>query len=162
MIYYTVEMFTRDIELLSGMIKTTSFVNGHSFKNIFGVPRGGIPLATALSQKLFLPLTGNPGLKTLVVDDVVDSGRTRSRFKENQFASIHIKKHTPESLRPQFYLYQVDQFINYFWETNESTIEDHILRILEYVGENPTGIRQFSFGRKIVCLYKLYKMLWGG
>jgi hypoxanthine phosphoribosyltransferase len=45
---------------------------------VYGVPRGGLPLAVALSHRLGLPLLGvpPPGVPFLWVDDVLDSGTT--------------------------------------------------------------------------------------
>lgn len=43
---------------------------------IYGVPRGGLPLAVALSHRLQLPLRNAITPSTLVVDDIWDSGRT--------------------------------------------------------------------------------------
>ncbi len=43
---------------------------------VYGVPRGGLILAVALSHRLRLPLLELPQLNALWVDDIVDTGRT--------------------------------------------------------------------------------------
>lgn len=43
---------------------------------IYGVPRGGLVLAVALSHKLRVPLLDYPSRNGLWVDDIVDTGRT--------------------------------------------------------------------------------------
>lgn len=48
-------------------------------EGIYGEPRGGLPLAVALSHRLGLVLRAQPGPGTVWVDDIVDSGRTRER-----------------------------------------------------------------------------------
>lgn len=47
---------------------------------VFGVPRGGLPLAVALSHALDIPLAKGIGARTLIVDDVIESGVTLSDF----------------------------------------------------------------------------------
>ena len=52
---------------------------------VYGVPRGGLPLAVALSHRLNLPLAIVPSdPRVLVVDDICDSGRTLS-YLRNEF-----------------------------------------------------------------------------
>jgi hypoxanthine phosphoribosyltransferase len=44
--------------------------------SIMGLPRGGLIPAVMLSHKLNLPLVFEPTEKTLIVDDICDSGET--------------------------------------------------------------------------------------
>ena len=46
------------------------------YSGVFGVPRGGLCLAVALSHALDLPLLDNPTPDALIVDDVCETGRT--------------------------------------------------------------------------------------
>ena len=46
------------------------------YTGVFGVPRGGLCLAVALSHALDLPLLDNPTPHALIVDDVYETGRT--------------------------------------------------------------------------------------
>ena len=43
---------------------------------VFGVPRGGLCLAVALSHALHLPLLDTPNPDALIVDDVYETGQT--------------------------------------------------------------------------------------
>ncbi|MEB3247515.1 MAG: phosphoribosyltransferase [Synechococcus sp.] len=47
-----------------------------SFAGIYGVPRGGLCLAVALSHALERPLLAEPQPDALIVDDVYETGRT--------------------------------------------------------------------------------------
>jgi hypoxanthine phosphoribosyltransferase len=48
---------------------------------LFGVPRGGLPLAVALSHRVGLPVTRILRRGIMVVDDIVDSGATVERLR---------------------------------------------------------------------------------
>ncbi len=48
---------------------------------IYGVPRGGLPLAVALSHRTGLPLLKEPDGAMVWVDDIIDSARTLDAFK---------------------------------------------------------------------------------
>ena len=41
---------------------------------IYGIPRGGLPVAVALSHRIDLPLLREPAPHGLVVDDIVETG----------------------------------------------------------------------------------------
>ena len=47
-----------------------------SFAGVYGVPRGGLCLAVALSHALERPLLAEPMPDALIVDDVYETGRT--------------------------------------------------------------------------------------
>jgi len=129
-IIYSPQMFEEDVRSLVDVLFK-------HYSGIYGVPRGGIPLAVALSEKLGLPLVSSPDSNTLIVDDVVATGKIRARFMENDFACIHVKTFTPPDLFPTYYLHQEGDWISYFWEADEPPVHDHIVRLIEYIGEDP-------------------------
>ena len=49
---------------------------------VYGVPRGGLCLAVAISHTLQIPFLETPQINSLVVDDVYETGVTLSRFRE--------------------------------------------------------------------------------
>tara|TARA_Y100000816_G_C25920403_1_gene479984 strand:+ start:332 stop:727 length:396 start_codon:yes stop_codon:yes gene_type:complete len=57
---------------------------------IYGVPRGGICLAVALSHKLNIKLIEKPIKKSLIVDDVYETGITLSKFKHIEGANFFV------------------------------------------------------------------------
>ena len=65
-------------------------LSGASFAGIYGVPRGGLCLAVALSHALERPLLAEPQPDALIVDDVYETGRTlealRARFPTARYA----------------------------------------------------------------------------
>ena len=86
------------------------------FMGIYGVPRGGLVPAVYLSHRLNVPLvktldavlsdSHNP---YLIVEDVIDTGKTLSRLimfltNEDKIVSLITKPWNP--LQPDFYAYQ--------------------------------------------------------
>jgi GTP cyclohydrolase IA len=155
MIKYTVYEFNDDVFLLVEKIKI--FQRQHDLRNIYPVVKGGVPLACKLSQYLNLPLTDSISSDTLIVDDLIDSGRTRERYKTNYFACIHTKQ-KDKNLYNTFYCRHVDQgeWIEYWWEGTEqgSGIQDNIVRILQFIGEDPSRPGLIDTPMRIEKMYK--------
>jgi len=59
------------------------------FDGVFGVLRGGLPIAVHLSHHLDLPLLNNPTKETLVVDDISDTGMTLRNIKHKKIACFY-------------------------------------------------------------------------
>ena len=55
---------------------------GRTCSGVFGVPRGGLCLAVALSHALERPLLLEPAADALIVDDVYETGRTLEALRE--------------------------------------------------------------------------------
>src|SRR5437868_839901 len=107
----------------------------HLVVKVYGVPRGGIPVsyllsAVATNQKRIL-IADDPMGADVIVDDVVDSGRTKKEWMHNTkmpFYALCDYMDPPKS-----------EWVQFPWEegpsgTNE---EDIILRLLQYIGEDP-------------------------
>ena len=65
------------------MNKIAAWAKPRNFKSVYGIPRGGLVLAIKLSHILDIPLVlhrGDITPNTLVVDDIVDKGKTLKRF----------------------------------------------------------------------------------
>lgn len=99
-------------------------MHGVDVAAIYGIPRGGLPLAVSLSHRLQVPI-----LQTitdsifysghiLVVDDISDSGKTLQRIALPMraiTATIHITKHT--DFIPDFhYVPRHADWVHYPWE----------------------------------------------
>lgn len=113
------------------------------FKNIYGLPRGGLIPAVMLSHRLNIPLVkGDIGPDTLIVDDICDSGETLDKFvKKHQTlysfpfnlktAVLHYKPHT-SCFTPTFYSkkWEKDIWLVYPWEREDSkTIQDYKAKV---------------------------------
>ena len=60
------------------------------FSGIYGVPRGGLCLAVALSHKLKIELISKPIKNSLIVDDVYETGLTLTTFKDIEGATFFV------------------------------------------------------------------------
>ena len=60
------------------------------FSGVYGVPRGGLCLAVALSHKLKINLIAKPIKNSLIVDDVYETGITLNTFKNIEGAMFFV------------------------------------------------------------------------
>lgn len=84
--------------------------------NIYGIPRGGLPIATYLSHLLDLPLSLYPTRNSLLVDDISDKGKTLSIFSgKNPLVTIYY--HKQSLVEPDIWIYEKkDKWIQFPWE----------------------------------------------
>ena len=60
------------------------------FSGIYGIPRGGLCLAVALSHKLKIDLISEPIKNSLIVDDIYETGITLKKFKDIEGAMFFV------------------------------------------------------------------------
>ncbi len=82
--YFTWDEFDKSVEHIA---KECKFFN---FSGIYGVPRGGLCLAVALSHKLKINLISEPKINSLIVDDIYDTGFTLNNFKDIKGAKFFV------------------------------------------------------------------------
>lgn len=103
--------------------------HGNRMLSIYGVPRGGIPVALALAGTGPFVLVDEVEQADIVVDDLVDSGATRERYRDLPFYALLDKRTDPV---------YTDSWVVFPWEVgSDGGIEDNIIRLLQYVGEDP-------------------------
>jgi len=73
--HFTWSEFDKSVQHIANECKFSKF------SGIYGVPRGGLCLAVALSHKLKIKLISEPMKNSLIVDDVYETGITLSSFK---------------------------------------------------------------------------------
>lgn len=101
--------------------------------NVYAVPRGGIPiLYLLLSAGLGgLTVVETPEEANIIVDDLVDSGATRTRYAKDYpqaaFYAAFDKQANPEL-----------GWLVFPWEGSEAgSIQDAVIRLLQFMGEDP-------------------------
>ena len=82
--YFSWNEFDKSVENIADKCK---FLN---FSGIYGVPRGGLCLAVALSHKLKINLITEPIKNSLIVDDVYETGITLNTFKDIEGAMFFV------------------------------------------------------------------------
>ena len=98
---------------------------------VFGVPRGGIPVAYLLRSFVDCEFVDTPEQATLIVDDIVDSGATKARYL--QFAPFHaLVDYLPPGKRAP------KQWVVFPWEGSaDGSADDIVIRLLQLIGEDP-------------------------
>ena len=74
--YFTWDEFNKSVEHIANKCKFKEF------SGIYGIPRGGLCLAVALSHKLKINLISEPIKNALIVDDIYETGMTLNTFKD--------------------------------------------------------------------------------
>lgn len=111
-------------------------INKDNYTGIYGIPRGGVPIAALLSAHLGLPLVDGITEDTLVVDDLVDSGKTLEAYHDYDTAVLYTKPHSPEIAT--YSVEELDGWVEFPYEDTNTDVEENFRRILEHLGEDPT------------------------
>ena len=82
--YFTWSEFDKAVEQIASKCKFLEF------SGVYGVPRGGLCLAVALSHKLKIELISEPIKDSLIVDDVYETGITLTTFKNIEGAMFFV------------------------------------------------------------------------
>lgn len=94
-IFYDWDELQFDIGELEKKLRLLNF----TFKNIYGIPRGGLVIAVMLSHRLGIPLVmakSKISDDTLIVDDISDTGKTLKKFikRNNTVATLWVSPRT--------------------------------------------------------------------
>ena len=82
--FFTWSEFDKSVEHIANECKFLDF------SGIYGVPRGGLCLAVALSHKLKTNLISEPKKNSLIVDDIYETGITLNSFKDIEGATFFV------------------------------------------------------------------------
>lgn len=110
------------------------------YKSIYPIPRGGYFTAIELSRLLNTPIEcdkANIDHTTLVVDDICDSGKTIKEFDSYDTAVAFVKERSLNKVSFSGGIVPENDWL-VFPDEHETTVEENITRILEYIGEDPT------------------------
>lgn len=115
----TYQMYTQIIKDLVSLIKKS----GCKFGSIYGIPRGGLPIAVHLSHHLDVQMSDCYNEDTLIVDDLIDTGLTSGGIR-NLYPGIKIATliYKPKADKynnpPDFYCFTVDPniWVTFPWE----------------------------------------------
>lgn len=127
----------QDIQNCCSVIATTikqhfTGENSKEFPKVYPIPRGGVPATYILQRYLDCVIVATPEEADFFFDDLIDSGATLkdycARYDKPFYAAV-VKEYSGWK----------GQWLVFPWEgTAESSIQDNIVRLLQYVGEDPT------------------------
>ncbi len=117
--YFTWEEFDKSVEYIANKCKYLEF------SGIYGIPRGGLCLAVALSHKLNVKLISEPINNALIVDDVYETGFSLNPLRKIEGAMFFVLFSKKE---PTWWnavnLSQKKEWIVFPWENKEYALYD--------------------------------------
>lgn len=145
------EIYKRADEVAYELCQT---IDKRPFIKLYGIPRGGIFVAQAIVARRpdKFELVTVPEHCHVLIDDIVDSGKTRdnymSQYKDKYFRSLYEAK-------------KENCWLVFPWETmtGETGPEENIVRILEYIGEDPKREGLKETPNRVI---RSYNELYGG
>ena len=117
--YFTWSDFDESVIYIANKCKSLEF------SGIYGVPRGGLCLAVALSHKLKVNLISKPRKNSLIIDDVYETGITLNTFKHIEGAMFFVlfSKIKPTWWNTVF-ISKKNQWIVFPWENTLNSKSD--------------------------------------
>ena len=117
--YFTWEEFDKSVEHIANKCKLLKF------SGIYGIPRGGLCLAVALSHKLKTNLISEPIKNSLIVDDVYETGMTLKTHKNIEGAKFFVLfSKEPPTWWNSVYISEKSDLIVFPWENNLNVQND--------------------------------------
>lgn len=145
----TFDTYEEDIFTLAKKIGES----GKEYKALYPIPRGGYYPAIVLSNVLHIPVAYNLNrdVPTLIVDDIVDSGKTLEAYPDYDKAVVYAKDYAKDNVT--FYGEIKDGWL-LIPDEKDCGIEDHIRRMIEYIGEDPTRQGLLGTPDRIMRMWK--------
>lgn len=116
---------------------------------VFGIPKGGMIVSNFLECKK----THNPNEATVIVDDIVDSGKTKNLHTEN-FPKARFLSVIDKQVGSKY-----DGYIVFPWEQAEEDAEHTVAKMIEHLGDNPLREGIIDTPKRVV---KSWKTIYGG
>ena len=117
--YFTWNEFDKSVDYIANQCKFWKL------SGIYGVPRGGLCLAVALSHKLNIQLIEKPLKYSLIVDDVFETGITLRSFKDIEGANFFVLISKKEPIWwNTVNLSHKKEWIVFPWENKDNELKD--------------------------------------
>lgn len=113
------------LEFDNAVQSLTSTFSSTPLSGVYGFPRGGLPLAVALSHSLEIPFLHSIEPGCLVVDDVYETGTTLSQARTtlNTHAAVWVSK-APPSWFTAAVTVPSSEWIVFPWESTSNATAD--------------------------------------
>lgn len=136
------------------------------YKGIYGIPKNGLIVASILSKELKVDLIDSQELlgrrDVLVVDDIIDSGRTIANYSSFDCLTLISKRRKedlPKNVKYVGAYAKPEYWVNWFWEDANHDKEQTIQRQLQQIGENSSREGLLDTPGRVV---RSYEKLYGG
>lgn len=110
---------------------------------VYAIPCGGVPAAYAIGRHVHFDLVEHPKDADYIVDDLIESGGTMQRAMDAAIGAPTGRKFIGGCPAPVVLLDKrkpewKGEWVVFPWEqTAEKGVEDHFIRILQFIGEDP-------------------------
>jgi len=130
----------------------TTVPGGFGVYRMYGVPRGGIPVAYLLLSLMDnLLLVDKPEQADIIVDDIVDSGTTKIRYMEKYGKPFYALTDFMELPEPR-------PWVVFPWEQEQegkdTSADDIVIRLLQHIGEDPTREGLIDTPKRVLKAWK--------
>lgn len=93
-------------------------------KGVYGVPRGGLPLAVAVSHHLKIPILEKlpyhvPFKKIMLLDDICDTGETIKEYHKYLTVTLFLRKDKSQKAIPDLSLRKIDKWVVFPYERKD-------------------------------------------
>ena len=135
----------------AAVVKLASRHRHVTYTGVYGVPTGGAPVALMVANEMGLPMLEGPIAGALVVDDLVDTGRTLAPYFKQGVAAVdalYRKPWSPPEIAPHAELRA--GWLRFPWERDQGEPVDAVVRLLQYLGEDPTRDGLLDTPRRVV------------
>ena len=117
--YFSWSEFDKSVEYIANQCKKMQLTG------IYGVPRGGLCLAVALSHKLNIQLVEKPLKNSLIVDDVFETGITLSNYKNIEGINFFVLVSKKKPIWWKTVILSLkEEWIVFPWENKENDLND--------------------------------------
>ena len=112
---------------IRGCKELSTWMADKNFASIYGIPRGGQVVAVYLSHLSGVPVVEEPSHRTLIVDDIADTGYTLMPYYKGGYSIATLYYCKDSQVIPAKWVYKKGgQFIQFPWETNHSAKVDYV------------------------------------
>ena len=109
-----------DVEAFISRLDVALELSKGKFNGVFGPPRGGVTFAAIISNRFDIPYLGAPQPGCLIVDDIIDSGKTAEAWVDKGYTIATMYYKQGATVKPDYYFKEKgDKWIVFSWEGRE-------------------------------------------
>jgi len=112
-------------------------VRTETIDSVYGIPRGGIPVAVAIAFQYGIPIVERPTDKSLIVDDFYDTGETLKNYSNHHNLVLVMSEYKKDSnmLNSLVFKPRIDKEPTFPWNNKKQKMAEGFRTIYQSVGE---------------------------